>query len=220
MMEESFVEEVIRDSLSLLGYKDDREKGLFENKSREVFDVFDEEGHSIGKEYRGICHRLGFWHKAVHVLFINDKGEILLQKRNEKPYVDSYPGCLDVSVGGHVGQRKDLKQAAIKEIKEETRLEIDANVLKEITTYRRITPFNPDDPLYRNREIITLHKYHVNDTGKKRLEGTFSGKIGPDKAVTDIRWCTVDDVIKELHIGKVADGLVGSFTEYLRHGND
>ncbi len=56
----------------------------------EYLDVLDENGNKTGKTMAySLVHRNGYWHKAVHTWIVNDKNEILLQKRS--PDVDNHP---------------------------------------------------------------------------------------------------------------------------------
>ena len=48
----------------------------------ELLDVLDENGKSIGKkEDKDIVHKNGLWHKEVGAWIVNEKGELLIQKR-------------------------------------------------------------------------------------------------------------------------------------------
>lgn len=66
-------------------------------------------------------HRDGDWHRAVDVIIINNRGEILLQRR--APDKDSFPGLLDISCGGHLIAGDDSLTGALRELKEELGLD-------------------------------------------------------------------------------------------------
>ena len=54
----------------------------------EYFDILDENGKKTGKtKLRKEVHKDGDWHKAVHVWIINDKNEILLQRKIGRAHV-------------------------------------------------------------------------------------------------------------------------------------
>ena len=59
----------------------------------------------------------GLIHRLVFVVVENPQGQILLQKRSLAML--NYPGCWDVSVGGHVDAGEDYKTAATRELGEE-----------------------------------------------------------------------------------------------------
>ena len=97
----------------------------------EYFDVLDENGNKTGKtKLRSLVHRDGDWHKAVHIWIVNDKNEVLLQKRS--PNKDSHPNMWDISSAGHLSAGDDSISGAIREIKEELGVDVYAEQLKLI----------------------------------------------------------------------------------------
>jgi isopentenyldiphosphate isomerase len=54
----------------------------------------------MGRKARSKVHAEGDWHRAVHVWLVDREGGLLLQRRSE--HKDTFPGRLDVSVGGHI----------------------------------------------------------------------------------------------------------------------
>lgn len=83
----------------------------------EVFDLVNENDEVIGQSTRGEIHKNNRLHRAVHAIFFNDKGEILLQKRSK--YKDSYPLAYTTSCSGHVDSGETYEQALIRECSEE-----------------------------------------------------------------------------------------------------
>jgi isopentenyl-diphosphate delta-isomerase type 1 len=79
--------------------------------------IVNENDEIIGKDTRENIHKSGLLHREIHIWIFNDKGEILLQRRSETK--DTYPGLLDVSVGGHVEIGDDYEKTAIRELAEE-----------------------------------------------------------------------------------------------------
>ncbi len=75
----------------------------------------------IGKAPRREVHLKGLLHRSVHIVIMNKKGQVLLQKRSSGK--DSFPGYWDVSVGGHVDPGESYAEAARRELKEEMGLE-------------------------------------------------------------------------------------------------
>ena len=62
---------------------------------KEDFDLLDENGNKTGKtKLRTEVHRNGDWHKAVHIWIINNKGDVLLQRRCATK--DSDSNMLDI----------------------------------------------------------------------------------------------------------------------------
>lgn len=90
----------------------------------EKFDVLNEWGEFTEKlATRDECHKNGFWHRAVYAFIINDKKEVLLQKRSSNK--KQWPDMWDVTVGGHVLAGEFGREALIRETKEELGIDID-----------------------------------------------------------------------------------------------
>ncbi|MGD9901568.1 MAG: NUDIX domain-containing protein [Spirochaetales bacterium] len=101
----------------------------------EYFDVLDSNGNKTGKvKLRKEVHRDGDWHKGAHIWLINEKGEILLQKRSAKK--ESHPNMLSISCAGHLSAGDDSITGALREIKEELGLIINPKDLKFIKTIK------------------------------------------------------------------------------------
>ena len=96
---------------------------------KERFDVLNELGEFTGETAtREDCHGKGLWHRAVYAFVINDKGNILLQKRSANKKL--WPNMWDVTVGGHVDAGEFGRQALIREVKEELGIEIKDDDIK------------------------------------------------------------------------------------------
>lgn len=84
----------------------------------EIFVVVDKNDKIIGYRTRGECHSdKSLIHRGVGVIVINDKGEILLQKRSQTK--DTYPGYFTVATSGHVNKGESYMQTAKRETFEE-----------------------------------------------------------------------------------------------------
>lgn len=102
----------------------------------EYFDLIDENNRPLGiTKKRSEVHRDGDWHRAVHILIYNEQGDVLLQRRS--PNKDSDANMLDISCCGHLCAGDDSITGALRELKEELGLEIEANELKHIATLKR-----------------------------------------------------------------------------------
>jgi isopentenyldiphosphate isomerase len=91
-----------------------------------LFDVLDENGSPTGTvKARGDVHRDGDWHGALHIWVggcdENGRPFALFQRRSRSK--DTWPGALDVAVGGHLRAGETLAQA-IREADEEIGLDI------------------------------------------------------------------------------------------------
>ncbi|MBO5348274.1 MAG: NUDIX domain-containing protein [Clostridia bacterium] len=95
----------------------------------EKLDVLNELGEFTGKiATREECHKKGLWHRAVYAFIIDEKGNILLQKRSSNKKL--WPNMWDVTVGGHVDAGEFGRQALIREVKEELGIEINDDDIK------------------------------------------------------------------------------------------
>jgi len=95
----------------------------------EFFDVLDENGHKTGKiKERSEIHRDGDWHKSVDIWIINNKKELLLQRRAHEK--ESYPDLWEVSCSGHVDAEEKSINSALRELKEELGVHAEKEDLK------------------------------------------------------------------------------------------
>lgn len=92
--------------------------------AEEIFDVVDERDVVIGQRPRSEVHRLRLLHRAVHVLVFNRRGDLLLQKRSMRK--DCFPGTWDSSSSGHLDQGEAYDVCAVRELKEEIGLAVEA----------------------------------------------------------------------------------------------
>jgi isopentenyldiphosphate isomerase len=85
--------------------------------AEEIFDIVNERDEVIGQAPRKEVHARGLWHRAVHVLVFNARGQVFLQKRSMKK--DSAPGKWDSSSSGHLDTGEEYDACAVREVREE-----------------------------------------------------------------------------------------------------
>lgn len=125
----------------------------------EYFDVLDENGYKTGQvKPRSAVHRDGDWHAAINVFIINERDEILQQRR--APNKDSYPNMWDLSCGGHVVTGEDFLTAAARELNEELGIKINPQNLKFLGQFKTNSRPKPD---FINNSIENVY---VLDTTK------------------------------------------------------
>jgi len=90
--------------------------------SEEIFDIVNERDEAIGQAARREVHARGLWHRAVHVLVFNARGEVFLQKRSLKK--DIAVGKWDSSASGHLDSGEDYDACAVREVREEIGLHL------------------------------------------------------------------------------------------------
>ncbi len=89
----------------------------------EVFIIVDAKDKILGYYTRYECHRSKeLIHRAIGVVILNDKEEILLQKRSKGK--DIHPGFYTMSVSGHVNRGETYRAAASRELFEELGIKI------------------------------------------------------------------------------------------------
>ncbi|QYY36941.1 NUDIX domain-containing protein [Ruficoccus sp. ZRK36] len=100
----------------------------------EPFDVVNQHDDVIMQLPRHEVHRRRLFHRAVHILVYNSKGDIYMQRRS--PTKDTYPNRWTTSCSGHVDAGETYDTAAVREISEELGICIDsADTLDDVFTH-------------------------------------------------------------------------------------
>ncbi len=151
----------------------------------EYFNVLNERGEYTGEiESRENCHKNGLWHKAVALFIINNKGQVLLQKRSRNKKL--WPNMWDITAGGHVLAGEFGFQTVIRETKEE--IGIDVNK-KDITFIGASISSN------QKGEIINNHfnEYYIvnSDVDEKSLKLQ-------EEEVSEVKWIDKEEIIKRI----------------------
>ena len=80
---------------------------------------------------KSVAHSKGHWHKSIHAYLINDKNEIVIQKRSADK--DLYPNVWDVSFAGYIGADETTKSSANRECQEELGINLsDDELMKQM----------------------------------------------------------------------------------------
>lgn len=102
----------------------------------ELFDVVDEYDRVTGQATRREVHAQRLRHRAVHVLIVNERGSIFLQKRSR--HKDTNPGLLSTSCAGHVDAGEDYDATVPRELHEE--LGLDPATLPPVAKLFKLPP--------------------------------------------------------------------------------
>ena len=108
-------------------------------RGAELWDLLDEDGMPVGATHvRGEKLPHGAYHRVVEIFTLNSKGELLVTKRapEKKPYPDMWE-----TTGGAVVAGEDSLDAARRELREETGIEIGMGELRLILTHRSNSAF-------------------------------------------------------------------------------
>ena len=162
----------------------------------EYIDIFDENNNPIGeKKEKQQAHEDGNFHRTVHVWIINDKNELLLQKRSATK--KTHPNCWDISGAGHIKAGETISDGAIRELKEELGVEIEEKDLQYITTIK-----STKSP--KNMEFQYVYLLRCN---KKIEEYIFE-----DGEVSDVKYIFYKDL--EKMVEEKVEGLLIHVEEY------
>ncbi len=148
--------------------------------SEEVLDVVDENDRVIGKDTRFNIHHSKSWHRGIHVIILNGKGEMLLQMRG--PEQDKYPNTYDLSVSEHAKAGESYDQAAKRGLSEELGIK-DAKPRKLLHLKMEYGPFD--------RSITVLYEL--------KYDGEI---IVDDKETISVSYLPVDEVKRMLKAEK------------------
>lgn len=100
----------------------------------EDFPLVDEQGNVVGRATRKFCHGGSMaLHAVIHLHILSKDGRLYLQKRSMKK--DIAPGRWDTSVGGHIDYGEHVKDALIREAREELGLDISALSVMPLFSY-------------------------------------------------------------------------------------
>ena len=106
----------------------------------ELLEIYNENNEPLNKSYdRDKVHDEGLWHREILVIIINNKNQVLLQKRSYKRR--HLPGKWALCAG-HVISGYTEKATAIKELKEELGIDALQKELNFIGIYKKGDPTN------------------------------------------------------------------------------
>lgn len=106
----------------------------------ELIDVLDKNGTKTGiVKTKKEIYEDGDYHRTAHIWIINDKKEILVQKRHPKK--ETFPNLWAISVAGHVRSGENSLDAVKRELKEELGQKITDTEAKYLFTLRRKQPY-------------------------------------------------------------------------------
>lgn len=103
----------------------------------ELIDVRDEAGEPTGEVvWKSEAHRLGLWHRCFHCwIFGVDAGGPYLLVQRRAAAKDTWPGYVDLTVGGHLAAGEEPLDG-LREVEEEIGLRVDPGRLVPLGTRR------------------------------------------------------------------------------------
>ena len=162
----------------------------------EYIDIFDENNNPTGEvKEKTQAHEDGNFHRTAHIWIMNDKKELLLQKRSTTK--KSHPNCWDISGAGHIMAGESVIDGAIRELKEELGIKTNENELKFIAIVKSTN--NP-----KNMEFQYVYLLKCN----KQVEEY----IFEDNEVSEVKYVHFKEL--EKMIEERVDGLLIHEEEY------
>ena len=148
------------------------------NSQEELLIVVDEDDNILGYQSRSVCHSSNkLTHRLIGIIVINDKGEILLQKRSKTQ--DSWPNYYTISVSGHVLKGETYRKAGLRELKEELGIEIEIQKINKFLLFEKERSHMA--MIFRGKYTDGVENLHVN---QKEISNVKFFNIGDIKKMT------------------------------------
>lgn len=144
----------------------------------ELIEIVDRDGNFTGQIIdREEAHDKNLLHNEVAVFIINDKKQVLLQKRSANKRFNPNKWAL---CAGHVDAGESLESAALRELKEEIGIDIDINNLK---------PFAEREFTIRDSNSHITYFYYTKSNLNER------DFIIQKEELSEVKWFNIDEVI-------------------------
>ena len=141
----------------------------------ELVDIVDENNKLTGQiEDRWVAYNKGLWRRTVSCWIMNEKGEVLLQKRTANKIRNPNKWA---KTGGQVEAKETVEEAIYREVKEELGIEIPKEQIKVVDIHKSDN---------KNRRFaynfIFLVNYKINDYILQKEE------------VAEVKYVTIEDI--------------------------
>lgn len=170
----------------------------------ELVDIVDENNKKTGQvEERWTAYEKGLWRRTVSCWIMNEKGEVLLQKRtaNKRRNPNKW-----AKTGGQVDTGESVEQAIFREVKEELGIEIPKEQIKVIDIHK-----SSNETRRFAYNFIFVVNYKINDFILQKdevakvkyltIEEMENIKRNDDKNYTFCNW-NKDDFKREIQLLK------------------
>ena len=146
----------------------------------EYLDIVNENNEITGKVAdRKTAHEQSLWHRHVSSWIMNQKGEILLQRRSPEKKRNANKWA---KTGGHVDAGEDIATAIFREVKEEIGIEIPKEQIKPITIRKSKDPINK----YFTYEFVFTVDYDISEYTLQKEE------------VAEVKYVTIEKIEEEV----------------------
>lgn len=150
----------------------------------EWLDVVNEHDEVIGAVTREDAYARGLTFRVINAFLVNRAGQLWIPRRTAHKRL--FPGCLDMSVGGHVERGETYEQAFRRETQEELNLHVDD------LRWGQIASFGPRDGL-----SAFMHVYELRRDDPPAFN--------PDD-FSSAQWLTPAELIRRIEQGDSAKG--------------
>lgn len=147
----------------------------------ELVDIVNEKNEIIGKSTRGQAHKKGLIHRALSVVVLNSKRQILLQQRSKNRSI--HPLSWDLSTSEHVLAGESYEEAAKRSLKEELGIYAKVKIAGKINLQKRKYQVGGKE-VFENEMVVMLVSFH---------EGPF--KLDPSE-VNQVKFFSIGEVEK------------------------
>ena len=121
----------------------------------EQLDYYDQDGNYLGVEPRDKIHADGLWHKTVHCWLYDSAGNVYFQLRED---AWGNHNKMYTTASGHVKTGETVRQAFVREMKEEIGIEIDVAAPKYIMTMAwSLDMPQKDGGIMRDRALANIY---------------------------------------------------------------
>ena len=166
----------------------------------EYIDIFDENNNLIGEmKEKTQAHKDGNFHRTAHIWIMNDKKELLIQKRSATK--KSHPNCWDISGAGHIRTGESVTEGAIRELKEELGIKANESELKFIAIVKSTK--NPE-----NQEFGYVYLLESNNKIKDY--------VFEDDEVSEVKYVYFEDLEKNNLLQKNSQNYLNLLEKIIR----
>lgn len=164
-----------------------KKKGGNSDRIMEQIDVLDENGEKTGEvASREDVHRLGLWHKCVHIWIVNGKREVLLQKRCAQKLTN--PNKWTTATSGHLSAGDSSIEGAMRELSEEIGLRIQEDELKYL--------FSTKESGVNNNEERQIIENEITDVYLLQKDIDIQDLNLQEEEVSEVKWFSYEEFQK------------------------
>lgn len=133
----------------------------------EQIDILNSAGVRTGEvRGRSDVHRLGLWHRTVHIWLFDSAGNILFQLRAHDK--ENNPNLYDTSCAGHISAGENSLNSAVREIEEELGLKKCAEDLTYMFESSHESSLNGG--AYLDNEFYDVYRASISEAEKLKLK--------------------------------------------------